>query len=130
MRKIAYHTARAGLALIVSSLICPVTAFPQTPAPGSAGAAPKEQAPPLFPKHRRGFYTNASHVEVIDATPQSPPLDVDDPGVPDKGEFEINLLTKADLASDVRTLEMFRVDANYGVVLKGFGHELPAQIKF
>ena len=69
-------------------------------------------------------------IDVIDATPQSPPLDIDDPGVPDQGEFEINLLTAADFSDDLRRIEMLRVDANYGVVLKSFGHELPTQLKF
>src|SRR5438128_1994875 len=72
---------------------------PETPAP------PPKQAPPLlFPKHRRGIYRNAQNLEVIDATPQSPPLDVDDPGVPDKGEYEINLTTHVDLARDVQRI--------------------------
>jgi hypothetical protein len=44
---------------------------------------PRIPAPPLFPRHRRGIYRNAQGVEVIDATPQSPPLDTGDPAVPD-----------------------------------------------
>jgi len=92
--------------------------------------APKKQAPPLFPRHRRGIYLNNDKIEVIDATPQSPPLDIDDPSVPDKGEFEINLLTAADFSADLRKVDMLRVDANYGMVLKSFGHELPTQVKF
>ena len=103
---------------------------PQSPKQEPTAEAPKNQAPPLFPKHRRGIYLNNDKIEVIDATPQSPPLDIDDPGVPDKGEFEINLLTAADLSSDLRKVEMLRVDANYGMVLKSFGHELPTQLKF
>src|ERR1051325_1011462 len=62
----------------------------------------KQPPPPLFPKHRRGLYKNAQGVEVIDATPQSPPLETDDPGVPDKGEVELNLTTDADLAGEDR----------------------------
>jgi len=100
-----------------------------TPQQGPATEAPKAQAPPLFPKHRRGIYVNNQNIEVIDATPQSPPLDVDDPSVPDEGEFEINLLTAADFSPDVRKMDVFRVDANYGIVLKSFGHEMPTQIK-
>ena len=97
-------------------------------------APPKVENPghapsPLFPKHRRGLYTNNDKLEVIDATPQSPPLETDDPSVPDKGEYEINLLTAADFAVDARSLNVVTVDANYGIVLKGFGHELPTQIK-
>jgi hypothetical protein len=89
----------------------------------------RNQPAPLFRKHRRGLYINRDNLEVIDATPQSPPLETDDPGVPDKGEYEINLLTEADFAADERTVDMLAVDANYGIVLKGFGHELPTQLK-
>jgi hypothetical protein len=66
----------------------------------------------------------------VDATPQSPPLETDDPGVPDEGEYEINLLTEADFAAVARTINVLTVDANYGIVLKGLGHRLPTQLKF
>jgi hypothetical protein len=98
----------------------------------AATAAPlRAQNPPapLFPKHRRGLYINSDSLEVIDATPQSPPLETDDPGVPDQGEYEINLLTEADFAAHERLVNLLTVDANYGVVLKGFGHQLPTQLK-
>jgi hypothetical protein len=85
--------------------------------------------PPIFPKHRRGIYINSDKIEVIDATPQAPPLGIDDPGVPDNGEYEINLLTAVDLGADARTVSLFEIDANYGVVLHGWGHDLPTQIK-
>jgi hypothetical protein len=88
------------------------------------------QAPPLFPKHRRGIYTNRDNIEVIDATPQSPPLETDDPSVPDKGEYEINLFTDADLSKNARSINLLLVDANYGVVPRLIGHELPTQVKF
>jgi hypothetical protein len=98
----------------------------------AATAAPaRAQNPPapLFPKHSRGLYINRDNLEVIDATPQSPPLDTDDPAVPDEGQYEINLLTHADVAAEARTVNMVDVDANYGIVLKGWGHQLPAQLK-
>jgi hypothetical protein len=87
------------------------------------------QPPPLFPKHRRGIYTNDQNIDLIDATPQSPPLEIDDPSVPDKGEFEINLLTLADSTQDARNIDVLRVDANYGLVLCRRGYELPTQLK-
>jgi hypothetical protein len=90
----------------------------------------KEPPPPLFSRHRRGIYTNALGVTVVDATPQSPPLETDDPGVPDKGEYEINLTTFADFSRELRTFDFFFVDANYGILPKIFGHELPTQVKF
>jgi hypothetical protein len=89
----------------------------------------KEPPPPLFSRHRRGTYTNASGVELVDATPQSPPLETDDPGVPDKGEYEINLTTQADFSKQLRAFDFFLVDANYGVLPKISGHELPTQVK-
>ena len=82
-----YRRIVAAVAM-VASLSGGPPAMAQTPADGQS-AAPKRPAPPLFPRHRRGIYRNAAGIEVIDATPQSPPLDTDDPGVPDKGEFEI-----------------------------------------
>ena len=90
----------------------------------------KEPPPPLFLRHRRGIYKNALGVAIVDATPQSPPLETDDPGVPDKGEYEINLTTHADFSKELRTFDFFFVDANYGIVPKIFGHELPTQVKF
>jgi hypothetical protein len=98
--------------------------------PQAERAKPKEPAPPLFPRHRRGFYKNAQGDEVIDATPQSPPLDTDDPGVPDKGEYEINLSTHADYAREARRFDLLSVDANYGILPFIAGCKLPTQIKF
>jgi hypothetical protein len=51
----------------------------------SKGETVNEPPPPLFPRHRRGMYKNGLGLQMIDATPQSPPLEVDDPGVPEKG---------------------------------------------
>ena len=90
----------------------------------------KQPPPPLFPKHRRGLYKNALGIQVIDATPQSPPLETDDPGVPDKGEYEINLTTHADFSGEHRGFDFLFVDANYGVLPRLFGHDLPTQVKF
>jgi hypothetical protein len=67
---------------------------------------------------------------VIDAPPQSPPLFTDDPGVPDKGEYELNFTTRGDRAPSTRNIELFSIDANYGVLPKISGHELPLQLKF
>src|SRR4029077_9655673 len=94
------------------------------------GKTVKQPPPPLFPKHRRGLYKNNLGIVVIDATPQSPPLEVDDPGVPDKGEYEINLGTQADFSNSLRTADFLAVDANYGILPKIFGHALPTQVKF
>src|SRR6202162_5631139 len=85
---------------------------------------------PLFPKHHRGMYKNPLGLPIIDATPQSPPLEIDDPSVPDKGEYEINLTTHADFSKDLRTFDLFLVDTNYGILPRIFGHELPTQVKF
>lgn len=92
--------------------------------------APKKPPPPLFPKHRRGIYRNDQGLEVIDATPQSPPLATDDPSVPANGEYEINLTFNADLSKDTQRVDLLSVDANYGILPKIAGHELPTQVKF
>jgi hypothetical protein len=89
----------------------------------------KQPPSPLFPKHRRGMYKNPLGLPVIDATPQSPPLEIDDPSVPDKGEYEINLTTHADFSKQLRTFDFLFVDANYGILPKIFGQELPTQVK-
>src|SRR6266446_668989 len=90
----------------------------------------KRPPPPLFPKHRRGLYRDRDGLEAIDAAPQSPPLETDDPAVPDNGEYEINLTTHADLSKSAQRLDLLFVDANYGIAPKIAGHELPTQVKF
>ena len=118
------------------ALLCVTSAAAQgqadKPQPGKPKAeqAPKPPPPPLFPKHGRGIYKNAAGDEVIDATPQSPPLDTDDPSVPNPGEYEINLLTHLDYAKSERHFDLLSVDANYGVLPVIAGYKLPTQIKF
>src|SRR6478736_5677369 len=93
--------------LLLALLAAPAAAFAQaTPDPAPA----KQPAPPLFPKHRRGLYRNAQGIEVIDATPQSPPLDADDPGTPDRGEFELNFTTHLDHTRESQHYELVAVD--------------------
>ena len=94
-----------------------------------AAEKPKTPPPPLFPRHRRGLYRNAAGQEVIDATPQSPPLDTDDPGVPDNGEYELNFSTHVDYAKDAQHIDLLTVDANYGIRPAIAGYKLPSQIK-
>jgi hypothetical protein len=114
---------------LIGSLSWPLPALAQIQPCTSARPLEKTQPPPLFPKHRRGIYRNNQQIDVIDATPQSPPLEIDDPGVPDNGEFEINLLTLADTSKDARHIDVLRIDANYGFVLCAAGHHLPTQLK-
>src|SRR5690349_11467509 len=86
----------------------------------SMGQVVSAQGPaPLFPRHHRGIYVNRENVEIIDATPQAPPLEIDDPGVPDRGEYELNFSTGADLTKHLRHIDLLSADANYGIVLKG-----------
>src|SRR5438045_2694219 len=68
----------------------------QAPVTAQTDKPPKNPAPPLFPRRRRGQYKNGLGVEVMDFTPQSPPLGTDDPSVPDKHIFELNLSTFVD----------------------------------
>jgi hypothetical protein len=104
----------------------PETATPQASGPRQ----PKPPPPPLFPKHRRGIYRNNQDLEFVDATPQSPPLDIDDPGVPDKGEFEINLTTGVELETHENHFNVLHADVNYGIEPTLFGHHVPTQLKF
>src|SRR6266851_1391542 len=102
----------------------------QTQEQTAAQKPAKRPAPPLFRKHHRGQkYRDVQGLEVIDATPQSPPLETDDPSVPDKGEYEINLTTHVDLSRAVQRIDLLLVDANYGLAPKIAGHELPTQVK-
>jgi hypothetical protein len=103
---------------------------PLNPAQTASPPPVKSPPPPLFRKHHRGTYVDADGLEVVDATPQSPPLKTDDPSVPDKGEYEINLATGADLSRDVQHFDLLFVDANYGMAPGFAGHELPTQLKF
>ncbi|HEV3217794.1 MAG TPA: hypothetical protein VGZ27_18825 [Vicinamibacterales bacterium] len=101
---------------------------PQGQQPPPAEKPAKEPPPPLFPKHGRGFYKN-NDIEVIDATPQSPPLEIDDPSVPDKGQYEINLSTDGDLSKDEHRFDILFLDANFGILPRILGREVPAQLK-
>lgn len=104
----------------------------QSPQPTPQATQEKPEPPsniPLFPRYRRGLYKNGLGLWVIDGPPQSPPLFTDDPGVPDKGVYELNFTTRADLASSLRSYDFFHVDANFGIVAKVHGHDLPMQLK-
>jgi hypothetical protein len=115
-----------GLALLLA--LAQENAFAQGAADPPRAA--KEPPPPLFQRHRRGTYLDRQGLETIDATPQSPPLETDDPTVPEPGEYEINLFTAADLSKGAQSVDLLFIDANYGVLPKFGGHELPMQVKF
>jgi len=132
---------KAGLAAL-ALLTLAVRALAQTAAeppsgqdPTLAQQAPATQQPapttpvPLFPRHRRGLYKNGLGLWVLDATPQSPPLDTDDPSVPDKGAYEINLTTDTDASRLTKKFDLLSIDANYGMVPSILGHDLPTQLK-
>src|SRR5437016_4065474 len=124
--------SRIGLVILSLILISPARAAAQDTGAKQNQQSPqqnKNPPPPLFPKHRRGIYKNREGLEVIDATPQSPPLEVDDPGVPDRGEYEINISTHADFSREQREIDFLFVDVNYGTLPRIGGHELPTQVK-
>ena len=50
-----------------------------------------------------------------ESTPQSPPLDVDDPGTPGCNQWEINLVADGDLARGQKNWELPLLDINYGI---------------
>lgn len=129
----------AALALILMCAVCPAAyAADDDPAPQdqqpattppSTKAPAKVPATPLFPRHRRGIYRDSTGAEVVDATPQSPPLDADDPNVPGKGDWEINFTTLGDVTKETTRADLLLVDANYGLLPKIAGHEVPTQLK-
>jgi hypothetical protein len=91
MRRHPHPNRLAGmLGLGLTTLLALAPSALAQDGPPQVSAPPKQPPPPLFPRHRRGIYQNREGLDVIDATPQSPPLETDDPGVPDKGEYEIN----------------------------------------
>jgi len=96
----------------------------------AVSSAYAQQPPPLIRRHHHGTYKNDQGIDVIDATPQSPPVETDDPNVPDPHEWEINLTTLADLSSASRRLDLLLIDANYGVLPSIVGHHVPTQLKF
>jgi hypothetical protein len=125
---------RVAALFVIGLCAAATSAAQQPPEKAQAGLPqadkePKSAAAPLFPRHHRGLYKNAEGVEVIDATPQSPPLDTDDPAVPDAGVFEVNFTTHADYAKAAQRIDLLSVDANYGLLPVIAGHKLLTQIK-
>jgi hypothetical protein len=57
----------------------------------------------------------AAKEDATDAAPQSPPLDVDDPGTPGCNQWEINVLTHGDFTRAEKHLEIPLLDLNYGI---------------
>ncbi len=53
--------------------------------------------------------------EGAETTPQSPPLNVDDPGTPGCNKWELNFVADGDLAKGQNTWEVPLLDINYGV---------------
>lgn len=51
----------------------------------------------------------------IETSPQSPPLDVDDPGTPGCNKWEINILTSGDFTRGEQKYEIPLLDINYGI---------------
>jgi hypothetical protein len=130
------HTGRlivfsATFLLVLCSVAYPEGEGPdqQSQQPPPPDSSSKKPPPPLFPKRRRGVYRNGQGVEFVDAVPQSPPLEIDDPGVPDKGAYEINLSIDGDLFKEGQRLDLLFVDANYGILPGIKGRELPTQLK-
>ena len=53
--------------------------------------------------------------EGTDSTPQSPPLNVDDPGTPGCNAWEVNVLVDGDLTRSEKDWELPLLDINYGI---------------
>ena len=64
------------------------------------------------------FLTTKCQVELTngpETTPQSPPLNVDDPATPGCNKWEINVVVDGDNANSQRKLELPLLDVNYGI---------------
>ncbi|MBC7398045.1 MAG: hypothetical protein H7333_11430, partial [Bdellovibrionales bacterium] len=57
---------------------------------------------------------NESH-ELVETSPQSPPLDVDDPGTPGCNHWEINVVMSGNLSLTGKKYELPLLDINYGI---------------
>jgi len=90
----------------------------------------KQPPPPLFTSHRRGIYKNALGVAVVDATPQSPPLEPMIQAFPIKANTRLISPRTPISQRDCEHLICFFVDANYGIMPRILGHDLPTQVKF
>ncbi|MBC7538146.1 MAG: hypothetical protein H7281_04955 [Bacteriovorax sp.] len=53
--------------------------------------------------------------ETLDTTPQSPPLNIDDPETPGCHTWEVNILVDGDLTKDSKRYEFPLIDLNYGI---------------
>lgn len=53
--------------------------------------------------------------ETVETSPQSPPLDVDDPGTPGCNHWEINVVMSGNLSLTEKRYELPLLDINYGV---------------
>src|SRR3954447_23233682 len=98
---------------LIGSLSWPLPALAQMQPCASAGPPQKPEPPPLFQKHRRGIYKNNQQIDVIDRPPRPLPLEIDAPGVPGKGDVDINLLTSTDMSNEARHIDVLRIDPNY-----------------
>jgi hypothetical protein len=74
----------------------------------------------LFSMGRFHFFSSickseAGESEELETTPQSPPLNVDDPGTPGCNKWEINFVVDGDVTKDERSWELPLLDINYGI---------------
>lgn len=58
---------------------------------------------------------NSEEGDEIETTPQSPPLNVDDPATPGCNNWEINVVVDGDFAHSDNTWELPLLDINYGI---------------
>ena len=65
--------------------------------------------------HLLNMKCEAEAHDQMETSPQSPPLNVDDPATPGCNQWEINILASADLSLDANRYELPLLDINYGV---------------
>lgn len=65
--------------------------------------------------HLLSMKCEAEAGDSLETSPQSPPLDVDDPGTPGCNKWEINLLTNGDFTRAENKFELPLLDINFGI---------------
>lgn len=77
-------------------------------------------SPFAFARSENGFKVLTTNCkprlhDAVDSAPQSPPLNIDDPGTPGCNSWEINLTFTGELASNEKNFQLPLLDINYGI---------------
>jgi hypothetical protein len=99
------QTVRAGILVVLIALA----------SLDDAAAAARDASAEASPFRLFSMKCDADADEGLDTTPQSPPLDVDDPGTPGCNTLEANVVFNGEFSRESNNLEVPLLDLNYGV---------------